>query len=232
MTAAQHQPSPQGIQTRAAQSHGTTWFLLAALRRPREIGAIAPTGRALAAQAADLIDTARAPRTVVELGPGSGTITRAIQSRLPPDSTFCTVERNTAMAAYLTQAWPALNVIHGDAADLPRLLHNAAIGPVDLIISALPWSLIPPPAQEQILSGIAHVLHPHGTFATIITVPVRPLPAARQLRRRLTATFGDVTRSPTVWSNVPPAHLWICREPLSSDPANTEAPSPAAAPAP
>ncbi|GAB1644057.1 class I SAM-dependent methyltransferase [Krasilnikovia sp. MM14-A1259] len=232
MTTAQHQPSPQGIQTRAAQSRGTTWFLLAALRRPREIGAIAPTGRALAAQAAGLIDTARAPRTVVELGPGSGTITRAIQSWLPPGSTFCTVERNSAMAAYLTQAWPALNVIHGDAADLPRLLHNVGIGPVDLIISALPWSLIPPPAQEQILSGVARVLHPHGTFATIITVPVRPLPAARQFRRRLTATFGDVKPSPIVWRNVPPAHLWICREPLSSDSANAEAPRPAAEPAP
>jgi phosphatidylethanolamine/phosphatidyl-N-methylethanolamine N-methyltransferase len=222
MTAAQHQPqrSPAG----APQPHGTARFLLAALRRPREIGAIAPTGRALAAQAAGLIDSGSAPRTVVELGPGSGTITRALQARLPTDSAFWTVERNTAMATYLNQTWPTLNVIHGDAADLPHLLDDAGVGPVDLIISALPWSLLPPAVQDSLLTAITDVLHPDGALATVITIPVRPLPSARRFRRRLTATFREVKPSPIVWRNMPPAHLWICREPLIAEPATAVGP--------
>jgi len=206
-----HRPAP------IHQRLGTTRFLLQALRAPRQIGAIAPSGRRLAAQAASLISSDR-PQTIVELGPGTGVITDALHARRPPDSTLCAVEINAAMAEHLTSSRPWLQAIHGDAADLPRLLQRTAIGPVDLIISAMPWSVIPPAKRNDILAAIADVLSPHGTLATVVTVPVRRLQAIRDLRLRLDTMFGQVRQTPTIWSNLPPANLWVCTNPRTSGP--------------
>lgn len=197
------------------QRLGTTRFLLQALRTPRQIGAIAPSGRRLAAQAASLIASDR-PQTIVELGPGTGVITDALHARRPPDSTLCAVEINAAMAGHLTDTRPWLQVIHGDAAELQQLLQRTAIGPVDLIISAMPWSVLPPAKRNDILDAITEVLSPHGTLATVVTLPVRRLQAIRDLRLRLDTIFGQVRQTSTIWPNIPPANLWVCTNPRKS----------------
>ena len=52
-------------------------FFLHWLRRPGKVGAVVPSGPALAAALAAEVDTA-APGAVVELGPGTGRVTRAL----------------------------------------------------------------------------------------------------------------------------------------------------------
>lgn len=210
-------PSPPGLPTGPRSTHAsrrdTARFLREILRHSRQIGAVSPSGPHLAGQAAELITQRAGPQVVVEIGPGSGAITDALAARLPAGSTLVGVEVNAAMVAHLEQTRPWLQVIHGDAADLPDLLHAADIPPVDLIVSALPWSLIPPGTQHRIVRGIASVLHPDGTFATVSTLPVRNLPGTRQMRRELRAAFAVVDRTRTVWRNLPPAHLYVCRHP-------------------
>jgi phosphatidylethanolamine/phosphatidyl-N-methylethanolamine N-methyltransferase len=192
----------------------TTRFLAEALRTPRQIGAVAPSGPRLAAQAAGLLTDHGEPQVVVELGPGNGVISDALRARLPSGSTLTAVEINAAMVTHLSQTRPWLNVIHGDAANLGHLLHAAGLAPADLIVSALPWSLLPDFAQRRVLAAIAGSLDPRGTFATITTIPVRPLPAIRRFLHHLDRTFASVTRTPTVWRNMPPAYFYVCRHPL------------------
>ena len=57
---------------------GDICFFRLWLRRPRRVGAVMPSGRALATAMATCID-AQAPGMVVELGGGTGSITRAIR---------------------------------------------------------------------------------------------------------------------------------------------------------
>jgi phospholipid N-methyltransferase len=123
------------------------------------------------------------------------------------------VEINAAMVEHLTETRPWFDVIHGSAADLPALLRAAQLPPADLIVSALPWSVIAATTQQRILRAITEALHPNGTFTTVVTLPARVLPSAQRFRRRLHETFGSVSQTRTVWRNIPPARLYICRGP-------------------
>jgi phosphatidylethanolamine/phosphatidyl-N-methylethanolamine N-methyltransferase len=212
-----HEPSPTALAGPAGVTprRGTAAFMREACRASREIGAIAPSGPRLAALAADQVIPDDGPQTVVELGPGSGALTDALQARLPPTATFLAVESNTAMVRLLAKTHPDLSVLHGDAADLPELLGIAGVGQVDLIVSALPWSRIPDPAQQRLLAAITRVLAPRGVLATVLTVPVLPLPRVRRLLGRLDQAFGSVTHR-SVWANTPPARLYVCRHPQPS----------------
>ncbi|MEU7906349.1 rRNA adenine N-6-methyltransferase family protein [Actinoplanes sp. NPDC049118] len=215
MTTAQRQVPPTTTSDRAnAQApRATTRFLTEALRAPHQIGAIAQSGPRLAAQAAGLLVPDGDPQTVVELGPGAGAITDVLHARMPAGSTLTSIEINTTMVAHLRETRPWLNVVHGDAIDLPALLRTAGLPPPDLIISALPWSIISTATQPRILAAITDAMHPNGTFATVATLPVRMLPSARRFRRHLHRSFGSVSQTRTVWRNVPPAHLYVCRSP-------------------
>lgn len=210
--------APNVAASQAPRSHrrvssDSARFLAQALRRPLQIGAIAPSGPHVAAQAAALIAPSGGPQIVVELGPGSGVITDALAARLPRSGRLTAVEINADLVKHLIRTRPWLNVMHGDAVDLPRLLHDAGLPAADLIVSALPWSVIPDHTQGRLLTAISDALSPRGSFATVLTLPVRPLPAARRLRRRLDTTFASVTRTRIIWRNIPPALLYVCHSP-------------------
>ena len=71
-------------------------FLAAALRSPGQFGAVVPSSPSLAAVLASVVPTAGAP-VVVELGPGTGAVTTAIDARLPPDARHLAVELDPRM---------------------------------------------------------------------------------------------------------------------------------------
>ncbi|GAA1168491.1 hypothetical protein GCM10009608_01280 [Pseudonocardia alaniniphila] len=186
-------------------------FLRRALRRPALIGAPAPTGPTLAAAIAAVLPATGAP-TVVELGAGTGALAPAISARLAPGARYLAVELDAELVAHLRHRMPWLHVLQGDAADLPALLANAGVGPVDAIVSSLPWTLVPPQQQREMLAGIAATLAPSGVFTTITTLTALPT-RVRELRRSLEATFGEVVATEPVWRNVPPSRLFVCRGP-------------------
>lgn len=213
MTAA-HQPVPSPTAPKPSTApRGTARFVAEALRAPHQIGAIAQSGPRLAAQAAGLLAPGGGPQVVVELGPGAGAISDMLREHLPTGSELVGIEINPRMVEHLAETRPWFNVIRGDAADLPALLRTAGIPPADLIISALPWSVIAASAQQRILRAITEAMHPNGTFATVVTLPVRVLPSARHFRGRLHDSFGSVSQTRTVWRNIPPARFYICRSP-------------------
>jgi phosphatidylethanolamine/phosphatidyl-N-methylethanolamine N-methyltransferase len=188
-----------------------TTFLRRAVSRPKLIGAPAPTGPALAAEITAVVPATR-PSTVVELGPGTGVISPAIRSRLAPGSRFVAVELDGQLVHYLRRRLPWLEVLEGDASELRSLLDGAGVGPVDAVVSSLPWTLLPPEKQRTMLAGIAATLAPGGVFATITTLTALPS-LVRELRRHLDATFEEVVRTRAVWRNVPPSRLFVCRRP-------------------
>jgi len=69
-------------------------FLAAALRKPGRFGAVAPSSPSLAAAIASVVPTVGTP-VVVELGPGTGPVTTAIDARLLPGARHLAVELDT-----------------------------------------------------------------------------------------------------------------------------------------
>jgi phospholipid N-methyltransferase len=186
-------------------------FLRRALRRPDLIGAPAPTGATLAAEVAAVLPAAGTP-TVVELGAGTGALSPAIQARLSPGSRYVAVEVDGELVAHLHRRMPWLEVLPGDAADLATLLRDAGVGPVDVVVSSLPWTLLPPVQRRSMLATIAAALAPDGVFTTITTLTALPT-RVRDLRRSLESTFDEVVAAAPVWRNLPPSRLYVCRGP-------------------
>jgi phospholipid N-methyltransferase len=187
-------------------------FFAAALRKPGQIGAVAPSSPSLAGVIASVVPTAGAP-VVVELGPGTGAVTTAIDARLDPGARHLAVELDPGMAGFLRQAHPGLEVVEGDAAKLQSLLEERGVEHADAVVSGLPWALFDDVTQASILSQVAAVIGPDGVFATFAYRHGMALTAARRFRRTLHATFADVQLTPTVWRNMPPAFVYVCRQP-------------------
>ena len=187
-------------------------FFAALLRKPGQIGAVAPSSPSLAGVIASVVPTAGAP-VVVELGPGTGAVTTAIDARLDPGARHLAVELDPRMAGFLRQAHPGLEVVEGDAAKLQSLLEERGVEHADAVVSGLPWALFDDVTQASILSQVAAVIGPDGVFATFAYRHGMALAAARRFRRTLRATFAEVQLTPTVWRNMPPAFVYVCRHP-------------------
>jgi phosphatidylethanolamine/phosphatidyl-N-methylethanolamine N-methyltransferase len=180
-------------------------FLVEFARSPLVVGAVAPSGRGLAE-----VMTAPIPRrghpVVVELGPGTGSFTAAIQRRLGGRGRHVAVEINPRFATRLAAAHPGVEVVRGDARDLGDIVDRA-----DVVVSGLPWAAFSESRQGDVLSAVTRTLAPGGAFTTFAYVHARWAPPARRLLRSLRAHFDEVVIGRTVWANLPPALAYHCR---------------------
>lgn len=152
---------------------------------------------------------------VVELGPGTGTITGKIASRIRPEAAFLAIELNPVFVRRLAAQIPLVHVIHDSAERLGEILLERDVESVDAVISSLPWSLFSQERQEGLLRAVAQSLRPGGTFATTAYLPGLSFPAARRFRELLERHFPSVQRSALVWRNLPPAFVYRCRTALA-----------------
>jgi phospholipid N-methyltransferase len=186
-------------------------FLRHVLHRPARLGAPTPSGPALAARVAAAVPRTGRP-TVVELGAGTGALSRVIAARLPPGARFVAVELDAGLVAHLRRTRPDLEVLAGDVGDLGALLGAADVGPADVVVSSLPWTLVPAARRRTMLAAIARSMAPTGTFLTVSTLTALP-DRVRALRADLAGAFGRVRATPPVWRNVPPSRLLLGFEP-------------------
>ncbi|MEV4511170.1 methyltransferase domain-containing protein [Dactylosporangium sp. NPDC049525] len=202
----------------AAPAAHRTAFLREFFRDPFTVAAVTPSGEPLA----DVV-TATVPRTgeplIVELGPGTGAFTAAIQRRLAGRGRHLAVEVNERFAALLAARYPDVDVVVADARNLRHVLAQRGHRQADAIVSGLPWAAFTPGLQDDVLDAVTDALAPQGAFTTFAYTYTRWAPPARRLRRSLVSRFEEVVLSRTVWANVPPAFVYYCRRPRTSAPA-------------
>ncbi|MDA3625031.1 methyltransferase domain-containing protein [Saccharopolyspora oryzae] len=187
-------------------------FLNTAVRNPRMVGAATPTSAAVAATVAQVVPTTGSP-VVVELGPGTGSLSNGIHARLPHGARHIGIELGEDMVEHLRRHKPWLEVVHADAGDLLALLDKRGIDRVDAVISSIPWSLMPGSAQDHVLRQAAEALAPQGAFTALTYLPADQTPGGRRFRNRLEHVFDEVLTH-TTWRNLPPILHYICRRPL------------------
>lgn len=193
-------------------TQATPWtFLRQFARSPRSIGAVLPSSAALAEAMLGPLDFAAA-RSVVEFGPGTGAFTRAIVQRLHAHTAYLGIELNPTFCRSLALTFPQLGFVQGSVADLTHILAQNRVTAVDAIICGLPWASLPIALQDRVFAAMDHALAPGGVFVTFAYVHGLGLPGAQALRRRLSRSFPQVSRSRVVWANVPPAFAYICRK--------------------
>ncbi|HEX6077781.1 MAG TPA: methyltransferase domain-containing protein [Micromonosporaceae bacterium] len=190
----------------------TGTFLWQFARSPFATGSLVPSSRWLATETVTAIPSKGQP-LVVELGPGTGAITQAIQSRLAGRGNHLAVELNPRFAELIESRFPAVDVVNADAARLPELVRSRGFGQVDTIVSGLPWAMFSEELQDSLLEAVVASLAPDGGFATFAYLHALWTPPARRFRERLRASFDEVVVGGTVWRNVPPALVYFARQP-------------------
>jgi len=187
-------------------------FLAAVVRNPASMGAVAPSSARLTDRLASVVPRTGEP-VVVELGPGTGASTAAVQRRLGGRGRHLAVEIDPVLAEHVGRDHPNVEVAVGDAAALDRLLAERGITGVDAALSGLPWSLIRPDTQQTILDAVGRALRPGAPFTTLAYLHALPLGGARRFRALLDTMFDEVFTTRTVWLNLPPAVTYVCRRP-------------------
>jgi len=66
-----------------------------------------------------------------------------VQRRIPAGGRHLAVELDSTLVEHLRSSYPRLDVIHGDASELGKLLADRGVEEVDAVISGLPWALFP-----------------------------------------------------------------------------------------
>jgi len=210
----------RGSADRAASSvavmpNDARMFFAQFLQHPWRVGAVAPSSAALAAQAVAPLPGTGEP-VVVELGPGTGAFTAAIQERLGGRGYHLAVELDAAFAAALRRRHPRVDVVVADAVRLPQLLALRGLPGADVVVSGLPWLAFAPTRSVGILSAVASTMTPQAALTTFAYVHTRWASPARRLRAELARTFEELVLGRTVWANLPPALVYHARRPRRS----------------
>jgi phosphatidylethanolamine/phosphatidyl-N-methylethanolamine N-methyltransferase len=191
---------------------GTVLFLRRWLRRPFATGAVVPSGRLLAEAMAATTRAVIAgrPGHVVELGAGTGGVTKALLAAGIAAKRLVLVERDPEFASFLRRHFDGPRILEGDAARLPRLLADHGIAPVAAVVSSLPLLSLPNEVVNGIVAGAFEAL-PRGAGLVQFTYGPKP-PIPRALRDRL---HLDGAHGKRIWRNVPPAVVWTFTRPAA-----------------
>lgn len=176
------------------------------------MGAVLPSFPAMGHRLAAIVPSGGEP-TVVELGAGTGAVSTAVAARMPRGGRHIAVEVDEQLAEHLAANNPSIDVACGNATNLDEILAERGVHKVDAVVSGLPWSLINPDQQHQIMSHIADVLAPGAAFTTFTYLHALPLGGTRRFRALLDDIFDEVLTTNVIWRNFPPGVTFVCRRP-------------------
>lgn len=168
------------------------------IANPLQMGSIVPSSPSLCKRIADQVRRTD-DEVVVELGAGTGVISRALlNAGLPPDQLYV-VEIVPTMAAHLRRVLPGVNVIEGDARQLFDLLPTHVHGRIGTVVCGIPLVLLPVPEQARFIDAIESVAPSRG-FLHYSYCVTSPLPFKRH----------NLEAKREAWTprNFPPASVW------------------------
>jgi phosphatidylethanolamine/phosphatidyl-N-methylethanolamine N-methyltransferase len=168
------------------------------LANPLQMGSVVPSSPTLCRH---IVDQCRwgEEEAVLELGAGTGVVSRALLAAGLPASRLLVVEIEPELAAHLREALPGATVVEGDARYLPSLLPRAWHGRIGSVICGVPLVMLPRTDQRRFIDAI-DVVAPGRGFLHYSYCITSPLPwRAHGLTARREA-----------WTplNFPPASVW------------------------
>ncbi len=179
-------------------------FLKSLVAAPRLTGAVAPSGPALARAMATAIGSP-SHGLVVELGPGTGPVTRSLIEAGVVSERLVLVEYDAAFCRLLGQRFAPAAIVQGDAYDLPHTLASFAGQPIAAVVSSLPLLNQPPPRRTKLIGDAFALMGPSGIFVQFTYGLRSPIP------REACANRYSAVRSRPILLNLPPAFVWIYR---------------------
>lgn len=173
--------------------------------KPKRVGAILPTSAVTARRMASVVNP-QSGLPVLELGPGTGIITKAILERGIAPEKLVSIEFSTDFYNHLVETFAGVNFINGDAFDIEATLGDAwKDQQFDSVVSAIPLLSFPMYRRVELIESLLSRLPAGRPIVQITYGPVSPViawPARYQVEH-----LEFVVR------NIPPAQLWVYRKP-------------------
>lgn len=185
-------------------------FFIEFLKHPRKIGAVAPSGKALAEKMMQPIDFDSAA-VIVEYGPGTGAFTEELIKRRKKGTTLILVEQNEIFCRELLKKFagePNFHIVHGKAERTQKYLKKYGFSEADHIVSGLPFTSLPPEVSDRILKAAGAAIGKNGSFITF---------QYSLVKKKFFEKYFDITDCLREIKNLPPAYVFVMKNPLEND---------------
>jgi len=173
------------------------------MEKPLSMGAVTPSGKALARTMAAYVDP-DSDGPIIELGPGTGPVTEALVARGVDPARLVLVEFDPTFCRLLRKRYPQATVVQGDAYGLRVLLTALLRKPAAAVVSGLPLFTKPLKMRLRLLQDAFGLMRPGAPFVQFTYAAVSPIP------RRLDRVRSQA--SERIWTNIPPARVWVYRK--------------------
>ena len=148
----------------------------------------------------------RADKVMLELGVGTGAITKVIKDIVPDENSYLGIEIDPVLVRSLNKKFSSLRIVRGDARDVVDIHERSGFGPIGYIICCLPFVSLPNTVGVDILAEIDRYMQKGCTFRTFQYAHGYYMPSAIKLREFMRDRYGKAKRSPLIVKNVPPAY--------------------------
>jgi phosphatidylethanolamine/phosphatidyl-N-methylethanolamine N-methyltransferase len=172
--------------------------------RPKTVGSIIPTSSVAARRMACVVNPASG-LPVLEIGPGTGVVTRAILGRGVKPENLYAVEYAPEFVRHLNRLYPRVNVIEGDAFDLDTTLGKHRDLTFDCVVSAIPLLNFPVAGRVRFVEDVLSRIPAGRPMIQITYGPRPPVPAGKG--------NYQVRHFDFVFRNIPPSQLWVYHRP-------------------
>jgi phosphatidylethanolamine/phosphatidyl-N-methylethanolamine N-methyltransferase len=169
------------------------------LQKPLQIAAVTPSSKRLACVMAEFVDLSR-PGPVLELGAGTGSITRGLLEAGCPNERLIALEREPRLAATLRRSFPGISTIVGNATELAEHFARNGIEQLCAVVSSLPIKWFSVAEQRDVVAPCLARLGPGGRFLQMTNAFTSPI--------AIDPLGIAGARVAHVWRNLPPAQVW------------------------
>jgi phosphatidylethanolamine/phosphatidyl-N-methylethanolamine N-methyltransferase len=180
-------------------------FLQAFLKNPLKVGAVAPSSPDLAWEMLEGI-LPDENNVIVELGVGTGAITKYIREILPDEKSYLGIELDKDMTAGLKVRFPGMNIVCGNACEATAIHEASGLGKVSYILCCLPFLKLPEDIAAKVLGEIEKFMQKGCMFRAFQYAHGYYTPAAIRLRKFMRDRYGYSKRSKLIANNLPPAY--------------------------
>ena len=180
-------------------------FLQAFLKHPLTVGAIAPSSPDLAKAMMAGVNASE-ENIVIELGVGTGAITKYIEQGIPDGRSYLGIEVDRELVTSLHEKFDRLNIVCGSAAETYAIHKESGLGKAGYVLSCLPFVTLPADVGKRVLGEIEKFMNEGCTFRTFQYAHGYYTPAAIKLREFMRERYGKSERSKLIVKNVPPAY--------------------------
>lgn|SRR5215469_2651646 len=178
------------------------------------VAAVAPSSVHLAAAMVEPLHLSEAS-VAVELGAGTGVMTRALLKELPRAATLFVFEINPEFITYLRAHFddPRLVLINENVENIEAELRKRGVDHVDVVLSSLGLAFMTEAQRRKIFEGLRPFLRPNTVltqFQYVSSVQFENGRLRKLTLRPLLHRYFESVSSKIVWRNVPPAYVYTC----------------------